>query len=118
MTSETVSTPAITVQALLRDLDRLADQANRAMNAGDFAAAEGDWTQVLDRLPENPAGWSNRGNVRLSQNQIQAAIADYTQAIQLAPQIPDAYVNRGIALEAKGDWQGAIAVRRTISSLT
>lgn len=97
--------PAETVQAL----NDLKDQAFAASQAGDFVAADRYWSQLIDLLPEEAALWSNRGNVRLSQNQLERALADYNQAVQLAPDQPDPYLNRGAALEGLGRWQEAIA---------
>jgi len=75
---------------------------------GQFDLAEQYWGQLIERLPDQPALWSNRGNVRVSQNKVDAAIDDYTTAIRLSPFEPDPYLNRGAALEATGQWQAAI----------
>lgn len=84
-------------------------KAFEATNAGNFEAAETYWTSLLEQLPDEPAIWSNRGNVRVRQNKLEDAIADYNQAIELAPKAPDPYLNRGAALEALGQWDEAIA---------
>lgn len=102
------TTPTIT-EAQLQQGDELAQKALRATNAGDFVKAEKYWTELIDRFPSNPAVWSNRGNVRVSQNQLADAIADYNKAIELAPDAPDPYLNRGTALEGLGKWSDAIA---------
>jgi tetratricopeptide (TPR) repeat protein len=94
---------------LFSDLNALGDQAFEATNKGDFKTAEGYWTQIIDRFPENPAAWSNRGNSRVSQNKLESAIADFNKASELAPDAPDPYINRGTALEGLGRWQEAIA---------
>jgi tetratricopeptide (TPR) repeat protein len=94
---------------LLQDLDALYQKALEATNQGDFATAETYWTKMLDRFPQNPAVWSNRGNARVSQNKLEGAIADYNQSIELAPDAPDPYLNRGAALEGLGKWEQAIA---------
>ena len=90
-------------------IETLRLEAFDATNRGDFATAEARWTALLDQLPQEPAIWSNRGNARVSQNNLEAAISDYEQAIQLAPTAPDPYLNRGAALEGLGRWQEAIA---------
>ncbi|MEM8808618.1 MAG: tetratricopeptide repeat protein [Cyanobacteria bacterium P01_G01_bin.38] len=89
-------------------ISELRKQAFRLTQAGQFDLAETYWTQLIERLPDEPALWSNRGNVRVSQNKIEDAIADYTQAIRLAPFEPDPYLNRGAAYEAQSDWQAAL----------
>jgi tetratricopeptide (TPR) repeat protein len=94
---------------LFNELNALGDKAFEATNAGDFKTAEGYWTQIIDRFPQNPAAWSNRGNARVSQNKLDAAIADYAEAMKLAPEAVDPYINRGTALEGLGQWEAAIA---------
>ncbi|MBE9204134.1 tetratricopeptide repeat protein [Synechocystis salina LEGE 06099] len=89
--------------------DSLADQAFAATEMGDFVTAEKYWTELIEKFPQNPAVWSNRGNSRVSQNKLDEAIADFNQAIELAPDQADPYLNRGTALEAKGEFNAAIA---------
>ncbi|MEM6349471.1 MAG: tetratricopeptide repeat protein [Cyanobacteria bacterium P01_D01_bin.14] len=86
----------------------LRKQAVELTQTGRYDLAEVYWSKLIDRQPENAALWSNRGNVRVSQNKIGPAIEDYTQAVALAPLEPDPYLNRGAAYEAAGDWQSAI----------
>jgi tetratricopeptide (TPR) repeat protein len=89
--------------------DSLTDKAFAATEAGDFVTAEKCWTELIEKFPQNPAVWSNRGNSRVSQNKLDEAIADFNQAIELAPEEADPYLNRGTALEAKGEFKAAIA---------
>lgn len=96
-------------QAQIESGDTLTDLAFEATDRGDFATAEGYWTQLIERFPENPAIWSNRGNARVSQNNLEAAIADYGESIRLAPEATDPYLNRGAALEGQGRFIEAIA---------
>lgn len=93
----------------LQQLDKLAQKAYTATNAGDFATAETYWTKIIEQFPDNPAALSNRGNARVSQNKLVDAIADYNKAIELAPNATDPYLNRGTALEGLGKWSDAIA---------
>ncbi|MCM1984417.1 tetratricopeptide repeat protein [Lyngbya confervoides] len=97
------------LKALHQDLDQIYQQAFQATEAGDFGNAEALWTAAIERMPENPATWSNRGNARLSQFKLEEAIADFNQSIAIAPDQPGPYVNRGIAWEGKADWDRAIA---------
>ncbi|MGF1569446.1 MAG: tetratricopeptide repeat protein [Nodosilinea sp.] len=90
-------------------LAELREKAFGASQAGRFAEAENYWSQLIECLPTEAAVWSNRGNVRVSQNKLLDALADYDQAIALAPAEPDPYLNRGAALEGLGRWQAAIA---------
>jgi tetratricopeptide (TPR) repeat protein len=90
-------------------LDALVKKAFEATDAGGFAAAEWYWTDLIKLYPENAAGWSNRGNSKISQNRPQEALIDYNKAVELAPNFPDPYLNRGAALESLGKWEEAIA---------
>ncbi|MFE4107544.1 tetratricopeptide repeat protein [Almyronema epifaneia] len=98
-------------------ITQLRQQAFEATESGDFVAAELYWTQLLAFLPENAAIWSNRGNIKVSQNQLEAAIADFDRAIELAPHSSDPYLNRGAAYEGLGEWSKAIADYNTLLSL-
>lgn len=92
-----------------QEVEALFQQAFAATQQGHWPDAETLWTEIIDRFPDNAAAWSNRGNVRVRQNQLAAAIADYDKAIELAPQVPDPYLNRGAAREGLGEWDAAIA---------
>ena len=110
--------PEISITAeQLQAGDALANKAFAATEAGDFATAEQYWTQLINDFPQNPAVWSNRGNARVSQNNLDGAIADFNQAIKLAPDQADPYLNRGTALEAKGDFTAAIADYNQVLSI-
>ena len=91
------------------ELDALVKKAFDATEAGDFAIAEGYWTDLINLYPDNAAGWSNRGNAKMSQNRAQDALIDYNKSVELAPAYPDPYLNRGAALESLGKWEEAIA---------
>lgn len=111
--------PGATLESVTAvDGETLFRQAFSALQAGDFASADRYWTEAIARFPDNPAAWSNRGNVRIAQNQLEAAIADYNHAIDLAPEVPDAYLNRGIALAGLGQWQMAIVNYNQVLSLS
>lgn len=90
-------------------ISKLRTAAFEATQAGQFDIAETQWTKLIEQLPEEAAVWSNRGNVRVRQNDLDGAMADYSQAITLAPTEPDPYLNRGAVWEAMGQWESAIA---------
>ena len=94
---------------VLEQVDQMFKEALTATDGGDFAGAEAKWTQILDLFPDNPAILSNRGNARLSQNDLDGAITDYNRSIELAPDQPDPYLNRGIVKERLEQWDAAIA---------
>lgn len=97
----------ITEEQLLQG-EETTRQALELTQQGNFAQAEILWSQLIKDFPDNPAVWSNRGNARVSQNNLQDAISDYNQAIILAPSAPDPYLNRGTAYEGLGEYKKAI----------
>ena len=96
-------------EAESNQLDALVKKAFDATDAGDFTEAESYWTDLIKLYPDNAAGWSNRGNSKMSQNRPQEALTDYDKSVELAPNFPDPYLNRGAALESLGKWEEAIA---------
>jgi len=93
----------------IKDIGRLRQSAFEATNAGQFDLAELQWSELIEKLPDEAAVWSNRGNVRVRRNNLDGALEDYSQAIALAPLEPDPYLNRGAVWEALGEWETAIA---------
>lgn len=102
----------------VQTISDLRQKAFTASQRGQFAEAETYWSQLIDYLPNEAALWSNRGNVRVSQNKLAEALDDYNQAVTLAPEQPDPYLNRGAALEGLGRWEDAIADYTTLLTLT
>ncbi|NJM96941.1 MAG: tetratricopeptide repeat protein [Phormidesmis sp. RL_2_1] len=92
----------------IETIRKLRKTAFEATQSGQFDLAEIQWTALIEQLPTEAAVWSNRGNVRIRQNNLTGALEDYTQAIALAPDQPDAYLNRGALWEAMGQWESAI----------
>jgi tetratricopeptide (TPR) repeat protein len=88
--------------------EKIANKALRAAQTGDLAGSEVYWTELIEQFPENPAVWSNRGNVRMGQYKLVEAIADFDRSIKLAPNYPDSYLNRGIAYEGQQLWSQAV----------
>ena len=76
-------------------------------SGGKFNLALQEWNRYLDLYPNDAAGLSNRGNVRLVTGDAQGSIDDQNKAISLNPSEIDPYINRGIAEEALGLWPQA-----------
>ena len=76
-------------------------------SVGKFNLALEEWNDYLDSYPDDAAGLSNRGNVRLVIGDIEGSIDDQNKAISLNPSEIDPYINRGIAEEALGLWSQA-----------
>ena len=73
-------------------------------SSGKFNLALQEWNQYLDSYPDDAAGLSNRGNVRLVMGDPKGSIEDQNKAISLNSSEIDPYINRGIAEEALGLW--------------
>ena len=71
---------------------------------GKFDLALQEWNKYLDSYPDDAAGFSNRGNVRLVIGDVEGSIDDQNKAISLNPSEIDPYINRGIAEESLGLW--------------
>ena len=69
-------------------------------SGGEFNLALQEWNQYLDSYPDDAAGLSNRGNVRLVIGDVEGSIDDQNKSINLNPSEIDPYINRGIAEEA------------------
>ena len=71
-------------------------------SSGKFNLALEEWNQYLDSFPDDAAGLSNRGNVKLVTGDVEGSIDDQNKAIILNPSEVDPYINRGIAEESLG----------------
>jgi len=76
-------------------------------SGGKFDLALKEWNHYLESYPDDAAGLSNRGNVRLVIGDLEGSIDDQNKAISLNPSEIDPYINRGIAEEALGLWSQA-----------
>jgi len=76
-------------------------------SGGNFNLALQEWNRYLDFYPDDAAGLSNRGNVKLVIGDLEGSIDDQNKAISLNPSEIDPYINRGIAEEALGLWSQA-----------
>ena len=76
-------------------------------SGGKFNLALQAWNRYLDSYPDDAAGLSNRGNVRLIIGDVEGSINDQNNAISMNPNEIDPYINRGIAEEALGLWSQA-----------
>jgi tetratricopeptide (TPR) repeat protein len=74
---------------------------------GEFNLALQEWDRYLNFYPDDAAGLSNRGNVKLVLGDVEGSIDDQDKAIRLSPSEIDPYINRGIAEEALGLWSQA-----------
>ena len=80
--------------------ENLFKNALELSSGGKFNLALQEWNRYLDSYPNDAAGLSNRGNVRLFIGDVEGSIDDQNKAISLNPAEIDPYINRGIAEEA------------------
>ncbi len=86
----------------------LFEQALQASKYGSYGEALENWNKFLNSYPEDPLGWSNRGNVRFALGDFEGAISDQTKSIEiLVDDEVDPHLNRGIAEEALQLWTEA-----------
>ena len=76
-------------------------------SGGEFNLALEAWNRYLETYPNDAAGLSNRGNVKLVIGDVEGSIDDQNKAITINPREIDPYINRGIAEEALGLWSKA-----------
>ena len=54
------------------------------------------WTDVIEKHPDVPVAYNNRGGALMHEKRFDEALADYNKAIELRPGFYDAYNNRGL----------------------
>src|SRR5439155_16039136 len=86
----------------------LFEQAQRALNAGDYAQAEQAFLAVLRIDPQSAGAYFNLGVVYLRTEKFDAAIASLEKARRLAPAIAGVELNLGLAHYRKQDFRNAI----------
>ncbi len=66
------------------------------------------WTRVIERYPDSPKGWFNRGHAHHTSERFAESVSDYTQAVSLNPEYPFAWSNRGLSYFFLRDWTRAL----------
>ncbi|HEU4381674.1 MAG TPA: tetratricopeptide repeat protein [Hyphomicrobiaceae bacterium] len=64
---------------------------------------------LIERAPNDTAGYHNRAVAYSAAGDMDKAIADYTKVIEIAPENASAYDNRSRALASRGDYSQAAA---------
>ncbi len=76
---------------------------------GEIQAAGEAYTAAVERFPDNPLVYNNRGTFYQSQKRHADAIADFTRSLELNPRQIEAALNRGFARLSNGDYPDAQA---------
>ena len=83
--------------------------AREALAAGDYAAAEREAREAVQRDPTNAAAWKVLARALIARKKYAEAIEAATRAIALAPKDASAWALRAYAKDASGDLSGALA---------
>ncbi len=92
---ELVEAEAVTARAYAKRAQRLA-------RAGEFAAAETLYRQVLEIRPGSAGDYANLGGALAGQGKLDAAVENYRTALELDENDPYAHNNLAMALARKG----------------
>ena len=84
------------------------DLAYAAAEKGDHDTAIQEYTLALEKDPNRPIAYNNRGNSYHDLKQYERAIQDYDKAIELDPNYALAYNNRGTSYNSQGKYEQAI----------
>lgn len=87
----------------------LFDQALRARQAGDYAAAVDDLSRAIQLAPLTGAYYCWRADSQVHRGQYDAAVADYTRALSMMPESRSCRIGRGVAYLWMHDWSHAIS---------
>ncbi len=97
------------------NLDLISEKADILGNSGDIDGAIAEWTNYIEKNPDDGGGYYRRGFFEDNDNRIDAALEDYDMSIMLAPDYAYAYLGRGDMLMRKGKTDEAkVAYRKVI----
>lgn len=89
-------------------VDELMLQAAERVRAGDLAAAEEIYSEVIATLPDFSEGWNRRATVRYYQRDFDGSLADIEKTLRLEPRHFGAIWGLGMILGSQRDFQRAI----------
>ena len=90
------------------EVDRLMERAAGLFSAGQLAAAELVYSEVIETLPEFSEGWNRRATVRFYQRDFDGSLEDIEQTLRLEPRHFGAIWGLGMILGSQRDYQRAI----------
>jgi tetratricopeptide (TPR) repeat protein len=80
-----------------------------AMDADLQDVAHDKLTRAIESIPQEPAGWANRGLLKLRKNDIDGAASDLNKARDLVPDSAEVETLLGLLAQQRGDFDGASA---------
>jgi tetratricopeptide (TPR) repeat protein len=101
--------PLVLVASLLTAAPVLAGDEQDCFQGREPAIRIKGCSEVIQRAPNDAAGYHNRAVAYGLAGDLDNAIADYTKVIEMAPDNASAYENRGRAYASKGDNSRAAA---------
>lgn len=90
------------------DIDELMLQAAELVRAGQLAAAEKIYSEVIDELPGFSEGWNRRATVRFYQRDYEGSLADIKETLRLEPRHFGAMWGLGMILGSQRAFERAI----------
>jgi tetratricopeptide (TPR) repeat protein len=89
--------------------DYLRSWALNSARQGDYTEAIALLSELIDRCPDNPIDYNNRGLIYFQSGEMPKALVDYNTAIQLNPNLASAYNNRGNYHAVRAEFFAALA---------
>ena len=90
------------------NVDEVMLQAAELVRAGELAAAEIIYSEVIETLPGFSEGWNRRATVRFYQRDYEGSLADIEETLKLEPRHFGAIWGLGMILGSQRDFQRAI----------
>ena len=98
LVSGVVAAQTVDVSNKLEALRAGYERAQRYERAGDWAAAEREWQQLVSVAPDDARAWTNLGVALNRQDKMRDALDAWRQAVQIDPKISGAHFNIGLTL--------------------
>lgn len=89
-------------------IDEKMEVAAEMVRAGNLAAAEQVYSEVIEQLPEFSEGWNRRATVRFYQRDFAGSLADIEETLRLEPRHFGAIWGLGMILGSQRDYERAI----------
>ena len=92
-------------------------QAVKDLEAGNYAAAEKGFREVLQAVPDHPGAMLNLGVVYSREERYDDAIGLYRAVLKTKPEEKSALANLGVALVKRGSYADAVPVFRKLAQV-
>jgi tetratricopeptide (TPR) repeat protein len=89
-------------------VDTKMETAGELLQAGNLAAAEQIYSEIIEQLPDFSEGWNRRATVRYYQGDFAGSLADIEETLRLEPRHFGAIWGLGMILGSQRDYERAI----------